>query len=77
MLNIKISYLGHKESGKTSLIKYVFENMRPIDTKNIPPTEKIQVYEYQSGFVHITNTEFSGDFLDFEGLNNDEMEIIK
>ena len=41
MLNIKISYLGHRKSGKTSVIKNIFENMRPIDTKNILPTERV------------------------------------
>ena len=35
MLNIKICYLGYRKSGKTSIIKNIFENMRPIDTRNI------------------------------------------
>lgn len=41
MLNIKISYLGHKKSGKTSVIKYIFKNMSPIETRNIIPTKGI------------------------------------
>lgn len=38
MLDIKICYLGHVKAGKTSIIKNIFENMRPIDTKSIEPT---------------------------------------
>lgn len=77
MIIIKIAYLGPRKSGKTSIIKYLFEQMKPMDTINLTPTQKVEVTEYNKDFLKLINTEFPGDMDNFDLLSQEQEKIIK
>jgi ribosome biogenesis GTPase A len=46
MITLRIGYIGAKKTGKSSIIKYIFENMNRMDTSNLPSTDSVETTVY-------------------------------
>ena len=77
MINIKIGYVGQRKSGKTSIIRYLFDQMKPMETLNLTATKEIETTTYKRSFIEIQNTEFPGDIDNFDNLTQEQENIIK
>ena len=51
--------------------------MKKEQTVSLPPTDGIEISEYQSQFLKIINTEFSGEYKTFDHLEEEAEEILR
>lgn len=71
-MELNFCYLGKSKAGKTSIIRYLFDDCKRKDTLTLPETTERVTESYESGLLKINNTEIPGKYssLNEPSLNN-------
>ncbi len=59
-MNIRISFLGLRKSGKSSIILHIFNQIKPLETLNVSPTNNITISEHTTKRFKLILTEYPG-----------------